>query len=411
MVKPTTNEDWAALRNEINEAFSPGAPIKVLTELSGRQEQRQRLSDIMLRAGEHAIIFGERGVGKTSLARTFHATLNTATRRVQECPINCFEDDSYSSIWKRVFRRLGPKDDGKTLDQHYTGEITPDDVLIEMGRFSLNDMPIIILDEFDRLLDENTKNLMTVTTKSLSDDGSHAKLLFVGIADDVSELINKHKSISRNLKQVHMPRLSLDESEGIVRTRIKSFGMSIEDEASFLIAFLSRGLPYFSHLVGQYAALQAIDKKHTNITEQGVYGGLAAALKDVDQTITEAYLRAVVSQRPEETLYEPILIACALADPDELGRFQQAAVTEPLSEIVDRTPPYTPTTFAFHMNKFCDEKRGSVLTRKGEARNLRYFFTDPMMQPYVILRALEAKRINMEVIERFMAKRQRTLSI
>ena len=411
MARPTDAEGWQALRNDINEAFSPGAPIKTLTELSGRAEQRQRLTDIMLRAGEHAIVFGERGVGKTSLARTFFAPLNTATRRVQECPINCVENDRYTSIWRRVFKRLKRDGENGDISQHYEVEITPDDVLLELSGFSLNDLPIIILDEFDRLKDETTRNLLTDTVKLISDDGATAKLLFVGVADNVSDLISHHTSISRNLKQVRMPRLTIAESESIVRSRLGKCGMKIDDEASFQIAFLSRGLPYFSHLVGQYAALEAVTDHRINVSEVDVLKGLKAALQDVDQTITEAYLRAIVSQRPDETLYEPVLRACALADSDELGRFQQAAVSEPLARIVKKQPPYTPTTYAFHMNEFCDEKRGKILTRTGEPRNYRYQFSDPMMQPYVILRALESGKLNMNVLQDFIARRQRRLSI
>lgn len=411
MARPNNEEGWQGLRNEVNEAFSPGSPIRALTELSGRTEQRQRLSDIMLRAGEHAIVYGERGVGKTSLARTFHAVLNSETRKVQECAINCVEADTFTSLWRKVFRRLGYKQTNSSLDAKYNNEITPDDVLWELTKFSLNDLPIIIFDEFDRLTNPNSKSLMTDTVKLLSDDRAHAKLLFVGVADDVGELISRHKSISRNLKQVRMPRLTLNESESIVATRLKKCGMTIEEEASFQIAFLSRGLPYFSHLVGQYTALSTIDDKHVNLTEPDVLKGLGAALQDVDQTITEAYLKAIVSQRPNVTLYEPVLVACALADSDELGRFQQTAVSDPLARIVAKKPPYTPTTFAFHMNEFCVSKRGQILTRTGEPRNYRYQFSDPMMQPYVILRALESEGVTMEVFQQFIARRQRGLSI
>ena len=227
MARPTDAEGWVALRNEINEAFSPGSPIRARTELAGRTEQIQRLTDIMLRAGEHAIVFGERGVGKTSIARTFHAGLNTATRRVQEVAINCVEDDTYTDLWRRVLKRATPDNSNVTSDKSYPGEITPDDVDFELGRFSKNDIPLIIFDEFDRVADEKTKSLMTDTIKLLSDSPSHAKILLVGVADDVEDIISRHRSLSRNLKQVRMPRLTIDESEAIVVARLKKCGMSI----------------------------------------------------------------------------------------------------------------------------------------------------------------------------------------
>ena len=413
MARPTDAEGWGALRADVNEAFSPGAPIRTLTDLSGRIEQIQRLSDIMLRAGEHAIVFGERGVGKTSLSQTFHTGLNRPTRKVQEIHVNCHPDDSFTSLWKKVFRRMGVTVDGgrTTVDQLYPGEITSDDVEVELGNYSLNDLPIIILDEFDQVQDERTKSLITATIKSMSDHRVHSKIVLVGIAGDVADLVAQHASLSRNLKQVKMPRLDLVDLEGIVGPRLRRCGMSIEDDALFQIAFLARGLPYYCHLVGQYAALSAVDAKRTVVTEDDVLDGLTAAVQDVDQTITETYLKAVVSQRPEETLYEPVLVACALADADELGRFQQSSVTAPLAEIAPRQPPYTPTTFAFHMNEFCEEKRLKILEKSGEARNLRYRFSDPMMQPYVIIRALQSKRLQIETFKKFTALRQPSLPI
>jgi hypothetical protein len=367
----------------------------------------------MLRAGEHAIVFGERGVGKTSLSQTFHAGLNRATRKVKEIHINCSPNDTFSSIWRKVFRRMGVTVEGSstTVDQLYKGQISADDVEVELGNYSLNDLPIIILDEFDQITDDETKSTITATIKSMSDHRVHTKIVIVGIAEDVSELVAQHASISRNLKQVKMPRLDLVDLEGIVGPRLRRCGMSIEDDALFQIAFLARGLPYYCHLVGQYAALSAVDARRTVVTEDDVLEGLTAAVQDVDQTITETYLKAVVSQRPEETLYEPVLIACALADADELGRFQQSSVTAPLAEIAPRQPPYTPTTFAFHMNEFCEEKRLGILEKFGEARNLRYRFSDPMMQPYVIIRALEGKRLKLETFKKFTARRQPSLPI
>lgn len=412
MVPPLDDEGWAALRADINEAFSPGSPIRARTELSGRAEQIQRLCDIMLRAGEHAIVFGERGVGKTSLARTFHSSLHTSTRRVTSVYVNCVENDDFGALWRKVFKRMSattPDGQSDTLASLYSKEIDPDDVFLELSGFALTSLPIIVFDEFDRIGGEQTKDLFTDTIKLLSDDGSHCKIVLVGVGEDVSTLVARHRSIFRNLKQVGMPRLNPDELKDIVAQRVRRCGMTISGDALFQIAFLSRGFPYYCHLLGQFSALEAAGRRRTAVTEADVINGLTAALQDVDQTITESYLQATVSQRPDETLYEPVLIACALADSDDLGRFQQSAVTAPLSEIAKKSPPYTPTTFAFHMNEFCDAKRGNVLTRSGEPRNYRYRFNDPMMQPYVIIRALRTGRLGLETFRRFITRQQRQL--
>ncbi len=412
MAKQQPEIDWEALKAEVYSSFSPGSPIKIQEELAGREEQAQRLRNIVLGAGEHALIYGERGVGKTSIANTFHLSLNTPTRRVPAIHINCGNSD-FDTIWRKVFRRIRIIDGGehRNLDEIYTKPITQDDVEIELSNFAINDLPIIILDEFDQIKDENTKAMVTEVIKSLSDHAIHAKLVLVGIAKNASELLVHHGSISRALKQVQMPRLVLGELERIVTSRYRKCGLKIDDDAVFQIAFLARGLPYYTHLIGRHAAMPALNKKRLKIEEDDVFNGLQDALKDVDQVITEQYLKAVVSQKPDETLYEPVLIACALADSDDLGQFQQSSVAAPLADIATRQPPYTATTFAFHMNEFCDEKRGSILTRTGEPRNPRYAFNDAMMQPYVIIRALQSGRLRRETFEKFIARRQRKFSI
>jgi len=203
-----------------------------------------------------------------------------------------------------------------------------------------------------------------------------------------------------------MPRLSLEELEAIITSRYKQAGVKVDHEAVFLMTYLARGLPYYAHLCGRYAGLVAVRNNRKRVRVQDVIDGFGEALSEVDQSITEAYLSAVVSQRGEETLYEPVLLACALADTDKLGQFQQAAVAKPLARLVNRTPPYTAATFAFHMNEFCDEKRGNILDRDGPARNISYRFADALMQPYVIITALKENRLSIETLKKFIPRRQ-----
>jgi hypothetical protein len=159
-----------------------------------------------------------------------------------------------------------------------------------------------------------------------------------------------------------------------------------------------------------FAARNAISGKRRKVVEKDLDEAMKVALMDIDQAIREKYLAATVSQRPNETLYEPVLLACALATSDELGRFQQSAVAEPLNKIVPGKS-YEAATFAFHMNAFCTAPRQNILERLGEARNYRYRFTDPMMQPFVILKGLHDGRITDEIADIFANRRQLRLSI
>ena len=69
--KPEKDEDWRYLSYDVIESFSPGAPIDDLNLLAGRIHQIEQMVDAVVQRGHHAILYGERGVGKSSLANTF----------------------------------------------------------------------------------------------------------------------------------------------------------------------------------------------------------------------------------------------------------------------------------------------------------------------------------------------------
>ena len=409
--KPQSPEDWLLLRAEITEAFSPGAPVQERDLFSGRAAQIASLEDAVNQRGRHAIVYGERGVGKTSLANVLPLVLHRPNREVIYVRVNADPTDTFTSLWKKVFKRMtyvsSAADGGglRKLSEDVQDELAPDDVQLMLSDFSNNQIPIIVLDEFDRIRDGITTQLVADTIKALSDYSVNATIVVVGVAEDVSTLIQGHESITRSLVQIKMPRMSTDELKQLVLTRYKRCGMTTDADAVWKIIFLSRGLPYYAHLLAMHAARHAIDSRKTSVRHQDVDKALTGALQELDQTIKERYVTAVRSQRAEDTLYAPVLLACAFAATDELGRFQQSAVTTPLNKILPGKN-YQPSTFALHMNAFTEEDRGRVLQRTGTPRNYRYRFADPMMQPYVILKGLSEGKLTDEVAEIFSTKPQ-----
>jgi Cdc6-like AAA superfamily ATPase len=411
MPKPLMPEDWSALRAEVTEAFSPGAPVQERDLFSGRATQIALLEDAVNQRGRHAIVFGERGVGKTSLVNVLPLVMHRPNRELIYVRVNADPTDDFVSLWKKVFKRMSyvaSSIDGpiiKKLSEDFGTELTPDDVQLVLSEFSSNHVPIIVLDEFDRLKDKTTNQLVADTIKALSDYSVNATVVVVGVAEDVSTLIEGHESITRSLIQIRMPRMSTEELKQVVLTRYSRCGIQTDADAVWKIIFLSRGLPYYTHLLAMHSARYAIDHRKVVVTHDDVDKALEDALTELDQSIKEKYVLAVRSQRTEDTLYAPVLLACAFAATDELGRFQQAAVAAPLNKIVPGKG-YQASTFALHMNAFCEPDRGCVLQRFGSARNYRYRFADPMMQPYVILKGLNEGRLNDEIAEIFATKPQ-----
>ena len=406
-----SNDDWMALRRDIVEAFTPGTPINEAELFAGRAEQIRQLQDAVSELGRHAIIYGERGVGKTSIANIFYRPLNTSTRPVFSVRVNGDRSDDFSILWLKVFRRIkrGEQDHEWWADEAHGGHLTPDDVQVELSSFSQNQIPIVILDEFDRIEDNACKTLITDTIKGLSDYAVNCTVIIVGVAESVAQLLQGHESISRPLVQVPMPRMSQDELGDIVTTRLRRNSMSVDANTLWRITFFSSGLPFYTHSLGKHAALRAIIGHRRRVRETDVYSAMQDCMADVDQSVKEGYVRATERIYRKSNIFAPVLAACALADPDTLGRYSATSVETPLTAIMGR--PYKTESFVFHLNQLCKPERGRILRKVEERRSFRFQFVDPLMQPYIVMKSLENQIISNDIIDSFRIVRQRRLSI
>ncbi len=409
--KQFTDEDWSQLRHEIIEAFTPGTPINEADLFAGRQDTIVQLQDTVLERGRHAIIYGERGVGKTSIANIFYRPLNSPTRPILSIRVNADKADDFASLWSKVFRRIKRTEDGYEwwADDAHKGKISPDDIQVELSAFSPNDVPIVIIDEFDRIENVQCKVLVTDTIKSLSDYTVNCTIVIVGVAESVSQLVHDHESISRALVQVPMRRMFQDELRDIAISRLRRLRMQIADDALWRIVFFSAGLPFYTHSLGKHAALRAIAGKRIKITEGDVYEAVRDCVEDVDYSVKESYVRATERIYRKGNIFPQVLAAAALADLDSLGKFGAANVEGPLTAIMGEN--YKVPSFAFHLNELCKPERGRVLKKSGERRTYRFHFIDSVMQPYIVMKSLQEKIITNEILEKFSLRRQRGLSI
>ena len=64
------NYDRQDFGRKVNEVVSPSHPVLSLEHLKGREQQLKRIQQALFATGRNVFIYGERGVGKSSLAAT-----------------------------------------------------------------------------------------------------------------------------------------------------------------------------------------------------------------------------------------------------------------------------------------------------------------------------------------------------
>jgi Cdc6-like AAA superfamily ATPase len=369
---------------KVAEVFTPGAPINQLSLFAGRLDQVIDVMNAVGQRGQHVILYGERGVGKTSLANVladiFHDRKMTTPRSVS---VNCNTNDDFPSIWRKLLRNLDLED----------GEADPEDVRYALEK--LERRTLIVIDELDRLENDEALTLLADTVKTLSDHSVPATLVLVGVANSVDDLIGDHRSIERALTQVQMPRMSEAELTEIIDKGLDALGMKIDRKARRRIAKLSEGLPYYTHLLGLYAAHSAVGDDRSDIRPADIDLAISQAVQKAQHTIRSSYQKATRSPRPDSR-FEEVLLACALAPKDELGYFTASGVRDPMSRIMGKR--YEIPAFARHLNEFADFARGPVLQKDGRPRRYFYGFENPLLQPFVILNGLAKNRITESVV-------------
>ena len=390
------------MRKKLTEAFTPHQPIYLPEFLRGRIDHIYRLEDVVHTEGLHVVLYGDRGIGKTSLVRVAAYTLQeeTSPSGLRCILVSCTAEDSFSSLWRKVGQQI-------LLSQRQLG-FAQDEILKIGGRLDLDDTiispndaqfflralshkTVIIFDEFDRLRNQDANTLMADTVKFFSDHAVPSTLVFVGVGKSLSDLLHEHQSISRNIAQIMLEPMTVEELAQIIQQGYHHVGLSYSPELDLEIATLSQGYPHYTHLLGLWGGRKTVDQGRDLVTFQDIADAIPDVLQSAEGGLQEQYERAVDSTKPQ-ALFGQVLLACALATKDSLGRFPVRAVQEPLRQITNND--YATGAYQGHLGRFCEPERGPVLERSGRPRSYRWRFLNPQLIPYVILQGIRSNMID-----------------
>ena len=377
--------------------FTPSTPINAKDLFLGRSELVLKVIETISRPGQHVIMFGERGVGKTSLGNVIHAYLPWGDS-ILRVKVNCSSGESFSELWKGIFRDIELQSVSKkyqatnaelvALIQHLVDKENPTTITPNDVRFVLSQLPtptMIVIDELDRIENKKTVADIADTVKTLSDYAVPSTLILIGVGDSLSDLVEEHASITRALSQIPVPRMSADELHKIVKAGMSRMQMEISPILVEKIVRLSRGLPHYTHLLALEVALSAIKDGRLTIREKDYNNAISESIRGAQESIKQTYSKAVMAPRGKN--YGIILLACALSEIDEMNStFAPADVGRALKKLTGRD--WALAAFTKHLHEFATPKQGSVLVESGTKGQYRYKFKDPIIQPFIILKGI-----------------------
>lgn len=411
MKKPTTADDWLQLSFEIRQLFD-GAPIDEEDLFAGRTSEVNKILEAVLTRSKHVVLYGERGVGKTSLSNVFWKRYNKTLRSFIVAKVQAGPQSTFSSLWADALDELKAVgiNSGKADYVNFSTDYeinTPSQVRRELQKCGANALPIIIIDEFNEIVDDDAKRLTANFIKELYDFALSTTVIIVGVADNVSGLFKDHASIDRALIQVPLNRMSYTELQEIIHKRASRTVMTFSADAIWTIVTLSRGLPYFTQTLGKHSALHAIAEKRIRVEVDDVEKSMKSFIDDTERLFRDKYRDATRSN--QENNFQQSLLACALAKTDEEGFFTANDVVAPYSAIMKDKKRIA--HFEKHLRRFSSEEGGNVLMKRGGDRQQTFRFADPMMQPYVIIRGIHSGMIDSAAKSTLLQREQGVLSI
>lgn len=236
--------DEEQFRKILAKLIVPGIPIEDAHSLQGRETKLREISRALNSRGMHCFIHGERGIGKTSLAVTAaKAFLGTAAYPPY---IGCDEEASFDHLVRdicRSFLKVGVIQ--RQTDVVQTGSLNlaflkyemkdsggswviPDkvetineaaDMIGEAAHLSDLQSPLVVIDEFERIKDEQVKRRFSDLIKRVHDKQINVRFMFCGIGKSLDDLTAGHLSSNRPLHPVQLDQISHDARWRIVTSR------------------------------------------------------------------------------------------------------------------------------------------------------------------------------------------------
>jgi Cdc6-like AAA superfamily ATPase len=288
------NDRFAASRVKLRGAYTPAQPIIDRRMFAGRTRLLTQLIRSLEDERLHTVIYGERGLGKTSILHVLTQAAREA--RYLVVYVTCGGGSNFDEMIRAVAEHiplLYHVDFGPTAPEAERGDtfatlIGPDPITVRGASDLLDKMTgtriLVVLDEFDRAESSDFRRSIAELIKSLSDRSVRVQFVVGGVAANLNELVTNVPAIQRNIAAIQVPKMSAAEVRELVKKGEPITGVLFDDGAVHAIVARSIGFPFLASLLSHRAGLNAIDRGSDTVS----YEDVAAATSDA---VDDAYAR------------------------------------------------------------------------------------------------------------------------
>lgn len=280
----------ARKRMKLLESFTPSQPISDRRRFAGRVDVLSSVIRAIEEQRLHVVVYGERGLGKTSIMHVLTQAAREA--RYLVVYVSCGADSSFDEVFRTVAAHIpmlfhsavGPTspdvEKGKTLaDSLPASAISPrvaSDILAKV----VGTRVVVVLDEFDRSHSDEFRQNVAELIKNLSDRLVRVQLVIAGVAANLTELLEHVPSIQRNIFALQVPWMSPAEVRLLVKNGGEMCDLIFDDTAEDAVVSAAHGSPYLATLLSHHAGLMALDDQRIRVSTADVLVAIGSAAQE-----------------------------------------------------------------------------------------------------------------------------------
>lgn len=215
--------DEAHFKRHLQEYFNPAQPISQPDHLHGRSQKLKAIERALASPGKHVFIYGDRGIGKTSLAKTAAQLFNPDIRHIPF--IACEGSATVEAILDSLCRQImlcssevlhpdihisGIQPNLPTNLDHMPKNINEAISFLKHSVSNIDKTFVVILDEFDHISDVSVKKFVADFLKQISDQYINIMMIICGIGRSLEDLIGVHLSTDHYVAAIELEQISHD---------------------------------------------------------------------------------------------------------------------------------------------------------------------------------------------------------